>query len=169
MGAWTNSCNYELTKTFHKERAPFLCWSGRVIQSRWEAGHCPECCPGDRRGDRTTSGHVVINIERILTGQAGQRRTTLGQGSILFGTTFSFKHESRNGECTALPGGRASVKGGLGARRIGRHHGERNCHVSLECLRSTAPLTDLLVLQGHLCPTGNSSSLGSPPREKDNI
>ena len=28
-----------------------------------EAGHCPECCPGDRRGDRTTSGHVLITIE----------------------------------------------------------------------------------------------------------
>ena len=31
-----------------------------------------ECCPGDRRGDRTTSGHVLITIERILTGQVGQ-------------------------------------------------------------------------------------------------
>ena len=105
-----------------------------------------------------------------------QSKTTSGllvdtspQFDSLFGTTFSIKHELRNGECTALPGRRASVKGGLGARRIRRHHGERRCHVSLECLRSTAPLTDLLVLQGHLCPTGSSSSLGSPPREKDNI
>ena len=24
---------------------------------REEAGHCPECCPGDRSGDRTISGH----------------------------------------------------------------------------------------------------------------
>ena len=80
--------------------------------------------------------------------------------------TFSFKHESHNGEWTALHGHRASVKGGLGARRIRRHHGERNCHVSLECLRGTAPLTDLLVPQGHLCPIGSSSSLGSPPESR---
>ena len=46
--------------------------------------------------------------------------------------TFSIKHELRNGECTALPGRRTSVKGGLEARRIRRHHGERRCHVSLE-------------------------------------
>ena len=79
--------------------------------------------------------------------------------------TFSFKHESRNGEWTALPGRRASVEGELGARRIGQHHGKRHCHVSLECLRGTVPLIDLIVLQGHLCPIGSSSSLGSPPRE----
>ena len=36
------------------------------------AGHRPECCPGDRRGDRTTSGHVLITIEQILPGQVGQ-------------------------------------------------------------------------------------------------
>ena len=78
--------------------------------------------------------------------------------------TFSFKHESRNGEWTALPGRRASVEGELGERRIRRHHGERNFHVSLECLRGTAPLIDLLVPQGHLCPIGSSSSLGSPPQ-----
>ena len=93
----------------------------------------------------------------------------LGQGPILLGTTFSIKHELRNGECTALPGRRASVKGGLGARRIRRHHSERHYRISLECLKLTVPLTDLLVLQGHLCPIGSSSSLGSPPREKDII
>ena len=42
------------------------------LPTRGEAGHCPECCPRDRRGDRTTSGHVLITIERILTGQVGQ-------------------------------------------------------------------------------------------------
>ena len=88
-----------------------------------------------------------------MTGQP--YRTTLGQGPILFGTTFLIKHELRNGECTALPGGRASVKGEPLARRIGRHHGKRHCHVSLECLKLTVPLTDLLVLQGHLCPIGS--------------
>ena len=39
---------------------------------RGGAGRCPEWCPGDRCGDRTTSGHVLITIERILTGQPGQ-------------------------------------------------------------------------------------------------
>ena len=77
-----------------------------------------------------------------------QSKTTSPQFDSLFGTTFLIKHELRNGECTALPGGRASVKGEPLARRIGRHHGKRHCHVSLECLRGTAPLTDLLVLQG---------------------
>ena len=43
-----------------------------AVVHRGEAGHCPECCPRDRRGDRTTSGHVLITIERILTGQVGQ-------------------------------------------------------------------------------------------------
>ena len=83
--------------------------------------------------------------------------------------TFLIKHELRNGECTALPAGRASVKGGLGARRIRRHHGERRCHVSLQCLKGTVLLTDLLVPQGHLHLTDNRSSLGLPPREKDII
>ena len=70
--------------------------------------------------------------------------------------TLSFEHELCNGECTALPGRRASVKGGLGARRIGQHHGKRHCHVSLECLRGTVPLIDVVVLQGHLYPIGSS-------------
>ena len=91
---------------------------------------------------------VLITIGRILTGQTptkyGKR---LGQGFIPFlGMTFSFEHELRNGECTALPRRRASVKGGLGARRIREHHGNRHCHVSLECLKGTVPLIDLIVL-----------------------
>ena len=61
------------------------------------------------------------------------------------------------------------MKGGVGARRIRRHHGERRCHVSLECHRGTVLLTDLLVPQGHLRLTDSRSSLGLPPREKDII
>ena len=82
---------------------------------------------------------------------------------------FSIKHELRNGECTELPGRRASVKGGLGARRIRRHYGERHCHVSLECPNGIVSLTDLLIPQGHLRLTDTRGSLGSPPREKDTI
>ena len=48
------------------------------------------------------------------------------------------------------------------------HGGSDDIMVSAAAM-STAPLTDLLVLQGHLCPIGSSSSLGSPPREKDII
>ena len=61
----------------------------------------------------------------------------------------------------------ASLKAGLEAQRIGRHHGKRRYHLSLACLRNTVPLTDLLVPQGHLRLTDSSSSLGSTPREKD--
>ena len=96
----------------------------------------------NQRGGRTcvlsmSGGHargqdnartVLITIGRILTGQTPTKHgKRLGQGFIPFGgMTFSFEHELRNGECTALPGRRASVKGGLGARRIGQHHGKRH-------------------------------------------
>ena len=55
------------------------------------------------------------------------------------------------------------MEGGLGARSIRRHHGARRCHVSLECLRGTVLLTDLLVPQGHLHLTNSRSSLGLLP------
>ena len=45
-------------------------WVGK--EARAGAGRCPEWCLGDRCGDRTTSGHVRITIERILKGQPGQ-------------------------------------------------------------------------------------------------
>ena len=60
----------------------------------------------------------------------------------------------------------ASLKGEPFARRIGRHHGKRHCHLSLECLRGTVLLTDLLVPQGHLRPTDSKSSLGLPPERR---
>ena len=106
---------------------------------------------------RTCPNYYCVDLDKTA-------RKRLGQGLIPFWDDFFFQHKLRNGELIALPVGRANV-GGLGARHIRRHHGERNCHVSLEWLRGTAPLTDLLVPQGHLCPIGSSSSLGSPPRE----
>jgi hypothetical protein len=71
----------------------------------------------------------------------------LGQGFIPFLDDFRicFKHKLCNGECIALPRRRANMKDGLGVRRIKRHHGERNCHNSLECLRGSPPLIDLFV------------------------
>ena len=41
-------------------------------KTREGAGRYPGWYPGDRCGDRTTSGYVLITIERILTGQPGQ-------------------------------------------------------------------------------------------------
>ena len=44
-----------------------------INAKRGWAGRCPEWCPWDRCGDRTTSRHVLITIDRILTEQPGQR------------------------------------------------------------------------------------------------
>ena len=38
-----------------------------AASSRGGTGRSPVWCPWDRCGDRTTSGHVLITIERILT------------------------------------------------------------------------------------------------------
>ena len=74
-------------------------------------------------------------------------RTRLGQGLIPFWDDFFFQHELRNGEWTALPGGRANVEGGLGARRVRRHYGEHNCHASLECLMASVLGQGLLAVE----------------------
>ena len=45
------------------ERGNISVFAGLVLAcARGEAGHCPDCCPGDGRWDRTTSGRVLITI-----------------------------------------------------------------------------------------------------------
>ena len=61
------------TKSQATESASLLVLAHSAVgKAQRGAGRCPEWCPGDRCGDRTTSGHVLITIERILSRQPGQ-------------------------------------------------------------------------------------------------
>ena len=102
---------------------------------------CPKHALGTCSGTgqcQDSPNYYWADLDRTNSDKAWKRART--RFYSLFGMTFSFEHELRNGECTALPGRRASVKGGLGARRIGQHHGKRHCHVSLECKGSMSGL-----------------------------